>query len=355
MSEILLCGYYGFGNAGDEAILEIIAGSISLMPEKHDIKVLTADIGYTSLRNGLKGVSRMKPAAAAAVIGCDTVIFGGGSLFQDATSFMSILYYACICMLARLFGKKYVLAFQGLGPINRKASRTILKSVLRRASYVSLRDRTSYEYAKKLFDRDYFYTADPAFLLADKKGTDRDIKKAGKKIVFILKDTSDGKMIKILADTANMLKDRIDADIYHISLYQDQDEKAVRLFSSMTGSAGIRYDSTSELIDTFRSMDLSVSARYHGLVFSACAGTPCIPVSYDPKVTSLYKELEIKGYDISDDICPEDISDLAVCYLDKGKTGYDISKKLEIIRARAQAGMSELTKDLEHIVKEARQ
>jgi polysaccharide pyruvyl transferase CsaB len=346
MFNILLCGYYGFGNAGDEAILEIIVENIHRKIKECNITVLTNDIGYTGERNRLRCIQRMKFSDVAREIRkCDAVVFGGGSLFQDITSFRSILYYSGICLLSRLYHKKYILAFQGLGPINRTASRIVLKNVLRKAYYVSLRDKDSVEYAKSLAGRDCFYAADPAFLLTGAV-PEKDPDKKYKDIAFIIKDTNDGKLTSVFAQTANMLRKELNANIFHMALYPEQDKEAVLMFSKSTDSACIGYDSTQELINRLGSMDLVFGTRYHSLVFSACAGTRCIPVSYDPKVTSLYKELGIKGFENSDKPDPDILYKLAVEYLsDSGhiETGS--------IRARSEAGMKDFLDILLRIAK----
>ena len=91
-ASLLLCGYYGEHNLGDDALLQVLLqglpGSAPLMITAHDqaevqgIAPEARIINRRSLRSSL-----------IAVLHADVLILGGGSLLQDSTSFRSLIYY----------------------------------------------------------------------------------------------------------------------------------------------------------------------------------------------------------------------------------------------------------------------
>ena len=139
--KVLLCGYYGEHNLGDDALLEVL---LSQLPQgweplvtAHDQPMVQRRFGVaTTDRRSLRGVLR-------ALAGCDALVLGGGSLLQDSTSFKSLLYYAALIGAARLQGKRVCLWGQGLGPLHRRRSRLLVRSLLPLVNAISWRDPAS--------------------------------------------------------------------------------------------------------------------------------------------------------------------------------------------------------------------
>lgn len=80
MVNILISGYYGFDNIGDESILRTLVSSLR---EHSRLLAHGASHNPTSTREkyGVEAVDRMSPVAILrAVKKCDMLISGGGSL-----------------------------------------------------------------------------------------------------------------------------------------------------------------------------------------------------------------------------------------------------------------------------------
>ena len=92
MKKILISGFYGFGNGGDEAVLSGIIKALGAASLK-DITVLSSDPGYTESLHKVKAAPRSSAKTLKAIRDCDIFISGGGSLFQNATSNRSLYYY----------------------------------------------------------------------------------------------------------------------------------------------------------------------------------------------------------------------------------------------------------------------
>ena len=101
---ILISGYYGFGNLGDELILKNIRNELERRFPGAGITVLSSCPADTRHCHGVNAISRWNPIrVSVAMWKSDLFILGGGGLIQDHTSSRSLLYYAGVLMLAWVF------------------------------------------------------------------------------------------------------------------------------------------------------------------------------------------------------------------------------------------------------------
>ena len=100
---LLLCGYYGEHNLGDDALLQVL---VSSLPEPQQLLITARDpapvlalapSAHTVNRRSLRRCLR-------AALRADVLVLGGGSLLQDSTSFTSLVYYLLLMTVARLGG-----------------------------------------------------------------------------------------------------------------------------------------------------------------------------------------------------------------------------------------------------------
>ena len=88
---LVVVGYFGFGNAGDEAILEAMLAALRQeIGEAFAVSVVSGDPPATQRRaaglapGGVTAISWRDPLAVAeAVRESDLVVVGGGGLFHD--------------------------------------------------------------------------------------------------------------------------------------------------------------------------------------------------------------------------------------------------------------------------------
>jgi hypothetical protein len=147
-ARLIISGYYGFHNSGDEAVLQSILLALKSESVKQGITiepiVLSIDPAWTSQTYGVQAVHRMKlREVLQAIRQSDGLISGGGSLLQDATGRMSIPYYLGIIKLAQWFGKPTFIYAQGIGPVNRTIFNPFIRSIFRKCRYISVRDEES--------------------------------------------------------------------------------------------------------------------------------------------------------------------------------------------------------------------
>ena len=85
MYNILISGYYGFNNIGDESILRTVIDNLREKVPDVDITVLSHAPAQTAEKYGVKAAARMSLwAIFRCVWRCDLLLSGGGSLlFQN--------------------------------------------------------------------------------------------------------------------------------------------------------------------------------------------------------------------------------------------------------------------------------
>lgn len=164
MRTVVLSGYYGFDNAGDEALLAAIVGTLQkLRPDIH-LMVFSANPERTQKMHGVEAISRFNIINLIKTLRrADLLLSGGGSLLQDVTSWRSILYYLGVVMLALWLKTPVMFYAQGIGPIRRTWARWLTRQVGNRVQLITLRDEDSYQELRLLgVSRPPIYvTADP--------------------------------------------------------------------------------------------------------------------------------------------------------------------------------------------------
>src|SRR5262245_29656484 len=121
---LLFSGYYGFGNAGDEAVLQASVGLLRARRPEVAVGAVSADPVGTAEAYGIRAWHRMRPReVVAALRATELLLSGGGSLLQDRTSLRSLLYYLGILQLALAMKRRVMIFAQGIGPLRRPAAR----------------------------------------------------------------------------------------------------------------------------------------------------------------------------------------------------------------------------------------
>ena len=164
--DILICGYYGAGNAGDDASLAAVAGRLAA----HDPAArLTATVrgrrgGIPAGVRTVRTLREIKKELKKSRL----LVFGGGSLLQDATSLRSLIFYARVLRKAERTGCPSVI-WGGVGPLTTRTARRIAARAVRRTDAVYARDSAAAAEFFSLGARRVIPARDPA---ADTKPED---------------------------------------------------------------------------------------------------------------------------------------------------------------------------------------
>ena len=148
---IVLSGYFGFDNVGDEAILFSIIRALRKLEPTVEITVLSNNPAETAATYGVNTVNRWNIGEIrSAFKKADGLISGGGSLMQDATSSKTVPYYAGIIKLAQMAKVPVFIYSQGMGPINGKLGKWLVKSVFNKSAGITVRDEASYALLREI-------------------------------------------------------------------------------------------------------------------------------------------------------------------------------------------------------------
>ncbi len=298
---IVLSGYYGFDNAGDEALLAAITSSIQKLAPEAEFTVLSGAPEKTRALHHIDAVHYMHPLALIRTIArCDLLISGGGSIFQDVTSGRSLPYYISVVALARLMRRPVVFYAQGVGPINRKFSKVLMRLVANHVNFITLRDADSMQFLLRLgvTRPPMKVTADPVFALTpteeDRSGINRyvaEINPEGLPLVGVSL-----RSWKQLDGYQQLLAEELDAlarkgyRILFIPLAYPEDIRSCEDTAARMQQPAVvindRYLKSEEHLAVISHLQLMIGMRLHALVFAACNGTPFAGISYDPKVAS---------------------------------------------------------------------
>ena len=143
---IVISGYYGFDNCGDEAVLLAIIHCLKTLAPNVKITVLSGNPEKTRKLYGVDALNRWNPVRIALMLlTCRLLISGGGSLIQDVTSARTPNYYLGVIMMALFLRKKVMIYSQGVGPLTIPKNRARTAKILNRCNIITLRDNHSAE------------------------------------------------------------------------------------------------------------------------------------------------------------------------------------------------------------------
>jgi len=323
--KVLMSGYFGFDNSGDDAILKAIVNDLLNYDNSLKIKVLSNNPDKTEKMCEVFSANRFKiKEVLLSIKETDLLISGGGSLLQDVTSTRSLLYYLTLMKLALMFKKPIFVYANGIGPINKKINRILTRNILNKVDYISLRDNLSKEYLEKLGvkNKNIKVTADPVFTL---KATEENLAigilenekiPIDKPIVGISIrswDNEDEKILIELTKTIDYLINTKRVNVILIPMHYKEDIKISKRLLELTNLEGcfiLRNEYPVEnILSIIKKMDLIISMRLHTLIYAASQATPMIGIVYDPKVEGFLKELEYDYYVDVNDIKSEHLVD----------------------------------------------
>lgn len=308
-NKIVISGYYGCGNIGDEAVLAGMLETFRRVGLEADITVLSAAPEDTAARNpGIRSIHRFAlPAVLRALRQSDLVISGGGSLLQDVTSRRSLTFYLFILRAGRALRKKTMVYAQGIGPLIRPASRRAVGAVLNRTDLITVRDADSVTLLKTLGVRrpPVHLAADPAFVMvSDPAGADdllRTLCQDDAPLIGVSLRPwpAAGEGLQEAVSGIRMASSEIGARVLVIPMQPERDRivwpeliKGESIVPRPPGAAVIR--------GLVGRCVLVIGMRLHSLIFAASEAVPFAALSYDPKVSSFAATAGAPSIDIRD-------------------------------------------------------
>ena len=99
MSKIVISGYYGFNNAGDEALLTAILAALRAVEPKADITVISGNPGNTIAKHQVKSMYRFAAVRLLRAISEVTIIKFYQQLYQSLLNLKVVLILTALLEL----------------------------------------------------------------------------------------------------------------------------------------------------------------------------------------------------------------------------------------------------------------
>jgi polysaccharide pyruvyl transferase CsaB len=294
---ILISGYYGFDNAGDEAILAGTVGALRSRLPECDLTVLSADPAATRAAHAVHAANRWHwPTIWRELGDADLLLQGGGGLIQDATSGKSALYYLGVLAAARMRRTPYMIYAQGVGPLTGRVTRRLTGWLFSRAAALTVRDEGS---AGLLGDlgispERIAVTADAAALLEPAPAEDvahlLPDRARGPRIGVALREAPGaGALVEGARRAARWLAREQSGQLVFLALHPRADSALAEGAAADTGgrclNAGVHL-SPAQLAGVVGNLDFVIAMRLHAAIFAATQAVPFAALAYDPKVAA---------------------------------------------------------------------
>ena len=330
--KVLISGYYGFGNLGDEALLSGMLGGLT----GQQVTVLSHKPEETRALHSVAAAHRV--TGLYELLRHDALISGGGGLLQDKTSTRSLQYYLGVITLARRLGKRVVVYGQSVGPLSAAGERAVAKTL--RGLPVAVRDEPSQVLLDQLGVRSTL-VADAALLLPKPK-----VKPQTDAPVLFIPRGGYPAVTDVFIKLAQRLSDE-GVSVTGLALQPSEDEAALtHLLEAVPTLTKLSATTPHEALAKVAESRYLVSARLHGLIFAARAGRPFSGVAYDPKVEAFLTALGRPVHPVTPD--PDALyGEMQTCEMRAcERQPHADPKKTEALTAQAEAGLEWLRSQL---------
>ncbi|MBQ7377416.1 MAG: glycosyltransferase [Clostridia bacterium] len=268
---ILLAGFYGGGNLGDEAMLAGILQMLSDSAER--VTVLSRTPRKTRRAYGIFAAGHLSFLLMLCFGKYDRLILGGGNLLQDITSRRSLFFYLLLLRIARHRGRRFTL-YGGIGPLSAKGEQKAIP-LLAAAERIYLRTEVDRAYLKCLLpDASSYLLPDPALLLTPPQ-------RKGASLVLIAPKNG----TEVTPTLVAFLR-RLQLTPILLSM-SESDVKGVRSLAKKLQIQTCCPSSVEKLQALFSSARLVVSARLHAAILALNSGTPAVLLSDNGKCDAM--------------------------------------------------------------------
>lgn len=322
---VLLSGYYGCGNLGDDLLLTVALGKLrAIMPsarflvrdhgETASLPDLGPDVVFTGLDAVLSDQSQPRYRRLQAFVRriatllrqCRWLVFGGGTVFHDNTGVASLAMQWLMCVVARARGVRIAALGVGVGDLRTTAGRWLLRRIVAHSDLFLVRDDAALRQCAGTKAR---LTADLVFawkgLTPDKTQANARI---GQLCVGLTVTSSAGaSTVAALADAVRHWQDRGHRVIFLV-LQQSPMADDGTVFANITGKIGAAAASievrrltadAAALGNALADIDVICGMRFHGLVLAAMLGRPFVGIAHDNKISEICRRFAMPCFDAS--------------------------------------------------------
>ena len=303
--DVVLSGYYGFGNMGDDSLLTCIIDELRQVDPDVKITVFAKNPSKIRKTFGVRAVNRFSVLGMiSALRHSKLLINGGGNLLQNSTSNRSLFYYLFVMRLAKHYNNKIMIYANGIGPIKGEKNLNSVKEALNDCDLVTLREDDSMALVKELGVTKpvVLRTADPVFrmktagknriaLMRKNIGLDADKKYFAISLRRMDDDVCGmekiAKLIKVINEKYGYLP-------VFVPMQPKYDSPTCRKVAELSGLdyKEIANVAGGELLGLLSDMEFALSMRLHTLIYACAAKVPPIGFLYDMKIAAFLKTVD---------------------------------------------------------------
>lgn len=325
--KILIWGYYGANNFGDDLIFNVLFENLQSLKDEYEFwysvkspensysKIDAKPIQFFNLKSSFKPLNFILNIIQllSTILKMDAVIIGGGTQFFeiDGRKNISILLKNIACKLCKIRGKAFINAGVGVGNVTTKRGMKNISQLFNKASYSFVRDQNSYDRLIELGVKPHKVTLGKDLSYYSKKVLDfiprnrnNESKSIGINVLdyynYIEKSTKKNQDFR--KELTSFLS-HLENEGYTIHLFALQKGSGGRDFEFMKEiSTGIKHtfhyyeDDINEFMNMVGKMDINIGMRYHLAVISLQFGIPTIGINYQPKVRREFKLFNIEEF-----------------------------------------------------------
>ena len=280
---LLLFGYFGFGNLGDEETLRIFTArlrargiSYRVLSDDKESSVGKWTVGRrTRGEKSAGGTALVLPFSRRKVLAlfqkiraCRCVVLVGGNLLQSESSFSSLLFYTLLLRYAARAGKPLMLYGGGIGGFRGRLSCKTARKALDGFSRLGARTAGDLAALRTMFPegKDLRFVPDLCFSLPEKQA-----KKENLLLLIPRKSSVGDPWLGELILSAHAMGWKVVIAAFH----PKEDGAALSRLAARCGVGFFAPRTYEEFSRVCASARFSVSERFHGGVFSLLCHTPC--------------------------------------------------------------------------------
>lgn len=325
MKKILILGYFGHGNTGDDTALQLLCSELR-----------GRKIEYSIFPNSEKSACRRLLGLTKALEKSSALLFCGGNLLQNETSNRSLLYYLLIIERAKRLKIPVLFAFSGIGEINGKFARQLTARALSGVDFFGARTHFDLSEISPLKIKTVALSTDIAFTLSSDRVKKRD------EFAYI-PSAKNPKLEKKIMNIAKALSLRPIV----IPFFAKRDGKLCAKASRRLDAPYLCFQDRASLLSALSACRFAVSDRLHGGIFSLVAHTPTFLNDSQEKCRALIDEIAVRAGELNiksplmtlDELCIEKIKEL-------GAENSEFDILLSSLHYTAELGLEKLIRRL---------
>jgi polysaccharide pyruvyl transferase WcaK-like protein len=338
-TKVLISGWYGHGNIGDELILKSMINVFKRKIYNVEIRILSDNPIYTKCTHNIvstyqlplkfKGYIRMllngqTPFKTIKFIkNTDIFVMGGGGFLSDWQSYVPWGWLKQI-ILAKILGKRTMIYAIGAGPFSTKKGKMIVKHIINNyVDMITVRDKTSKKelLACGVEEKKIIVTADPVvnYLEFKKnnykkhkidnivKNYNNDFFNVGITVASLFHSNKwennpekyfDEYIKNLTIALKKIAKNYNDVKFYFIPfMMTEEDISFSNKLNGLIGNKGLVVKSKNDIeriITIYKDLDCVIAMRYHANILATILDKPVIPLVYHHKVADYIKRIGLR-------------------------------------------------------------